>query len=130
MKKSLSVSIPVCLCFLAGMANAASWTKYVAADKSYSFHYPAGWKVKPGESIIQISSPAASDEEMLVIAIPGDASKTPGSLRKTPLGSSGKPSRISRHRTGSQPLARTQALSRSRSTARMRARATKARRRC
>jgi hypothetical protein len=56
-----------------------SWQKYVSKDRSYSFHYPAGWKVTENESTVEITNSAA-DEQLLVVAMPFDAAKTPRQL--------------------------------------------------
>jgi len=46
-----------------------SWQKFVAPDKSFSFHYPQGWKVEVKQSNIEITDPAA-DERLLIAAFP------------------------------------------------------------
>jgi len=61
----------------AGEAQPASaWQKFVSADGSFSFHYPRSWKVKVQESIIEIVNPAA-EEQLLIVALPYDRTKTP-----------------------------------------------------
>lgn len=55
------------------------WTKYVAADGSYSFHYPTGWQVKTYESMVAVEN-ARTDEELLMTMIPFDPRKTPADL--------------------------------------------------
>ncbi len=56
-----------------------AWDKYVAPDGSFSFVYPKGWKVNQTESFIEITN-GAKDEQLLVVAIPFDAAKTPRQL--------------------------------------------------
>jgi hypothetical protein len=58
-----------------GACQAAAWTKYVAPDKSYSFHYPTGWSVTPGQSTVQIEDPD-SGEQLLLIASPAESGQT------------------------------------------------------
>lgn len=62
---------------VAGLMDGATvWKKYVAADKTFSFHYPRGWKVDARESTIEITN-GASSEQLLVVALPYDKAKTP-----------------------------------------------------
>lgn len=56
-------------CLLAGAAQAALWTKYVADDGSFSFHYPAGWKFSGADSAYEMSNPNTG-EQLLIIAPP------------------------------------------------------------
>lgn len=64
-------------------ANAAqSWQKFISADKSFSFHYPSGWKVEAKESTIEITNAAAS-EQLLVVALPYDKARTPADSTKS-----------------------------------------------
>jgi len=64
---------------LAAPVFAQGWEKYVAQDGSFSFVYPKGWKVNQNESFIAFSD-SAKDEELLVVAIPFDAAKSPRQL--------------------------------------------------
>lgn len=57
------------LIVLGSVVHAAGWTKFIAADKSFSFHYPEGWKTKSDGSVIEITGQSA-DEQLLVIALP------------------------------------------------------------
>jgi hypothetical protein len=50
-----------------------SWQKYVAADRSWSFHYPKGWSLKPNGAIVELTS---GEEQILFIALPADARKS------------------------------------------------------
>lgn len=49
-------------------AWAAGWTKYVAPDKSFSFHYPEGFTSQATGSLIELTNPA--EEQLLLIALP------------------------------------------------------------
>ena len=60
-------------------AFAQTWEKYVAPDGSFSFVYPKGWKVSQNESFVEITN-GAKDEQLLIVAIPFDAAKTPRQL--------------------------------------------------
>jgi hypothetical protein len=55
------------------------WEKYEAPDGSFSLVYPEGWTVSQNESIIEITD-SGKDEQLLVVAIPFDSSKTPRQL--------------------------------------------------
>lgn len=55
------------------------WDKYTAADGSFSFHFPEGWKVEVDESIVSIDN-AKSDEQLLMTAVPFDKDKDPAAL--------------------------------------------------
>ncbi len=58
------------LCAAAIPLSAQGWTRYVARDKSFSFHYPAGWTVgEETDSVVEIDN-APADEEILVVAAP------------------------------------------------------------
>ncbi len=54
----------------------SAWQKFVSSDKTFSFHYPRGWKVEAKESTIEITN-AAAGEQILVVALPYDKAKTP-----------------------------------------------------
>lgn len=73
MKKLISLIIFVSLLFSSiGSVDAASiWSKYVAKDKSYSFHYPKGWKVTADDSIVEIKN-SKSGEQLLMVMLPFD----------------------------------------------------------
>ena len=50
-----------------GTCHADAWTKYVAADKSYSFHYPTGWKVTAQGAIVTVDAPKTGEQLLLVL---------------------------------------------------------------
>ena len=58
-----------------GTCQADAWTKYVAADKSYSFHYPSGWKVAAQGSAVAVDC-AKTDEQLLLILSGADKGQT------------------------------------------------------
>lgn len=78
MKKVISLVILVTILFSNfTYAEAAKiWSKYVAKDKSYSFHYPSGWKVTEEESVIVIEN-AKSNEQLMMVMLPFEEKKTP-----------------------------------------------------
>lgn len=84
MKKFISILIVVTLLFSnATNAEAAKiWSKYVAKDKSYSFHYPSGWKVTADEYIIVIEN-SKTNEQLMMVTLPFEESKTPKQLAKS-----------------------------------------------
>lgn len=68
------------LIFVNSTAKAANlWTKYVAPDRTYSFHYPKGWKVNPATSLVAVEDPR-TDEQLLMVVIPFDQRKSPKEL--------------------------------------------------
>ena len=77
MKKIISFLLLVSLMFTnVSYADAAKiWSKYVAKDKSYSFHYPSGWKVTADDSMIVIKN-AKSKEELMMVMLPYEKQKT------------------------------------------------------
>lgn len=75
----------VVLIVLGSVVHAAGWTKFVAADKSFSFHYPEGWKTKSDGSVIEITN-AAAQEQLLVIALPFDPLQSARQHAETMLG--------------------------------------------
>ncbi|TAH64485.1 MAG: hypothetical protein EWM47_12490, partial [Anaerolineaceae bacterium] len=81
MKKIISLLILVTLLFSnVAYADAAKiWSKYVAKDKSYSFHYPSGWKVTANDSTIVIEN-AKSKEQLMMVMLPYEKQKTPKQL--------------------------------------------------
>ena len=81
MKRIISLLLLVTLLFSnVSYADAATiWTKYVASDKSYSFHYPSGWKVTADDSMIVIEN-AKSNEQVMMIMLPYEKQKTPKQL--------------------------------------------------
>jgi hypothetical protein len=81
MKKTLSflLLLGLLLSSAAGADAAGVWTKYVSADKSYSFHYPTGWKVTSNESMVGVEN-AKTGEQLLMVSIPFDRSKSPKDL--------------------------------------------------
>lgn len=56
--------------------GASIWTKYAAADKSYSFHYPSGWKVTSNASVIEVKN-NKKDEQLIMAVLPFDPLKSP-----------------------------------------------------
>jgi hypothetical protein len=64
------------LCLSVAVAHAAEWAKYVAPDKSFSLHYPAGWKVAAEGSSVDFSR-HASVEQLALLALPPDLGDTP-----------------------------------------------------
>ena len=73
---SLTVLIVLCLS-AAGLLGAGTvWKKYVAADKTFSFHYPSGWTVEAKESTIDLRDPKTG-EQLLLVALPYDKAKSP-----------------------------------------------------
>lgn len=52
------------------------WSKYVTNDKSFSFHYPSGWKVTSDDSIVMAEN-STTDEQLVMAMIPFDKSKSP-----------------------------------------------------
>ncbi|HEX2947442.1 MAG TPA: hypothetical protein VHT96_16005 [Clostridia bacterium] len=81
MKRILSALILFAFLFwgAAGVDSASLWTKYVATDKSYSFHYPSGWKVSTEDSAVGVEN-TRTDEQIMMVAIPFDQSKSPKDL--------------------------------------------------
>ncbi len=68
------------LFFLFDAAAAQGWEKFVSKNRSFSFHYPKGWKVTAeNESSVEITN-QATNEQLIVVAIPFDAAKTPRQL--------------------------------------------------
>lgn len=81
MKKIIS-SLILSLMLVLGTVTAdpgSQWAKYVAADQSYSFHYPSGWTVSLDDSMVGFES-SITDEEFMMLAIPFDQSKSPQEL--------------------------------------------------
>jgi hypothetical protein len=58
---------------------ASLWTKQVAADKSYSFHYPSGWKVSSNASVVEAVN-SKTEEQLIMAMIPFDQRKSPQEL--------------------------------------------------
>jgi len=81
MKKIISLLLISSMLVL-GIVSAdteSTWSKYVASDQSYSFHYPSGWKISLDDSMVGFES-SATDEEFMMLAIPFDQSKSPQEL--------------------------------------------------
>lgn len=58
----------ICLLAVGAAGHAAPvWTKFVAPDKSYSFHYPTGWKAGVGDLGIQVDE-ATTGEQLLALS--------------------------------------------------------------
>ena len=84
-RDSLFTALIILLTFaVAAAAQVASWQKYIAPDGSFSFHYPKGWKIAVHKSIIEISN-AATDEQILIIALPKEGRKDTLSVAKGAL---------------------------------------------
>ena len=82
MRKSLvllGVALVVMILCAPGAGAAELWAKYTAPDGSYSFHYPAGWKVGGSASFITIDN-YQTDEGLLVAQAPFDSRKSPAEL--------------------------------------------------
>lgn len=81
MKKILSflVVISIVLGSFGNINSSGLWAKYVAADGSYSFHYPSGWKVKPDKSMVVVEN-SRTDEELIMAQLPFDKRKSPADL--------------------------------------------------
>lgn len=73
--KRVFVVVAAVLLILSALALAAGWTKYVSRDGSFSFHYPAGWRVTEEDSAIAVSC-ESTDEELLILGVPFDRNKT------------------------------------------------------
>lgn len=81
MKKIISLLLLTGLLigYATGADSASLWTKYVAADKSFSFHYPSGWKISSNDSVVGVENTRA-DEQLLMAMIPFDQRKSPKDL--------------------------------------------------
>lgn len=82
--KKIFISLFLSLVLIAGAASAEAasiWSKYVAADKSFSFHYPSGWKVENSDSIVVIEK-SKSEEQLVMAMLPHDPSKSSKTLAK------------------------------------------------
>lgn len=81
MKKLVSILLLITLLFSnVSYAQAANiWTKHVAADKSYSFHYPTGWKITTDESAITIEN-SKTNEQLMMVMLPYEDDKSPKQL--------------------------------------------------
>jgi hypothetical protein len=66
----LRALVPLALAATLASAGPQVWKKHVVAG-SWSFHYPAGWKVKEQESTLELSSPSGQ-EQLLILALPFD----------------------------------------------------------
>lgn len=78
MKKVISFLLLVTL-LLSNFTHAEAariWSKHVVKDKSYSFHYPSGWKVTEEESVIVIEK-AKSKEQLMMVMLPYKEKNTP-----------------------------------------------------
>jgi len=74
---SVLILSAILMLLVPALAQAApTWQKFISPDKTFSFHYPQGWKVQAKESTIEITN-ASSDEQLLVVALPYDKAKTP-----------------------------------------------------
>lgn len=81
MKKVLFLLI-LSLLLILGSINADSvslWSKYVAADKGYSLHYPRDWKVSSNDSTVVVEN-SKTDEQLVMAMIPFDSNKSPQDL--------------------------------------------------
>lgn len=78
MKKIISLLILLSMMVM-GTVNADTgsvWSKYVAADQSYSFHYPSGWTVSVDDSMVGFKN-SITGEELMRVEIPLNQSKKP-----------------------------------------------------
>jgi len=74
------VSLIFIVFLLVDAAAAQGWEKFVSKNRSFSLHYPKGWKVTAeNESSVEITN-QATNEQLIVVAIPFDAAKTPRQL--------------------------------------------------
>jgi hypothetical protein len=71
----------VLIFFTVNVEAASLWTKYVAPNKSYSFHYPKGWKAITNDSIIGAEN-VKTDEQIMMAMIPFDPSMSAMDLSK------------------------------------------------
>lgn len=58
----------------ATIAGADGWDKFVAADGSFSLHYPSGWQVTQDDSSVTID--AADGRQIVMMAIPYSADRS------------------------------------------------------
>lgn len=81
MKRIISLLIIMSMLVLGTISadTGSLWSKYVAADKSCSFHYPAGWTVSFEDTMVGFEN-STTDEEFMMLAIPFDQSKSPQEL--------------------------------------------------
>lgn len=108
-----SKAILLLLVLSAAACHAAGWTKYVAPEGAFSFHYPQGWKVQADEALVQAKSPDGT-EDLLVILYPAEGDTARGaaeavlrslqeqmpSLRVTQWGEEGKQGEFVRAKIG------------------------------
>jgi hypothetical protein len=76
---AMSVGTMMASALLAQDTGIRGWQKYIAPDRSLSFHYPKGWTVKTDGPMVDISN---GDEQLLLIAMPADARKTAQQVAK------------------------------------------------
>lgn len=79
MKQLISIFTITMLILTALTLNAVTWKKYTAS--SFSFHCPTGWEVKEQDTNIEISN-TKTKEQLLIVAIPFDETKSPLQLAK------------------------------------------------
>jgi hypothetical protein len=81
MKKIISLLFLLSLLIFGAItADAASlWSKYVATDMSYSFHYPSGWKVISNDSTVGAEN-SKTNEQLMMVMLPFDQLKSPQDL--------------------------------------------------
>ncbi len=82
MKQTVSVIVILAMLFAFGFSvNAAtgSWVKYTAADGSFSFHYPEGWKAGEDKSAVTIDN-SNTDEQLMMVMLSYDRNKSPAAL--------------------------------------------------
>ncbi len=72
----LSLALALGLAFSGLLAGATVWKKYVAADKTFSFHYPSGWTVDAKGSTIDLRDPKTG-EQLLLVALPYEKDASP-----------------------------------------------------
>lgn len=79
MKKIVSIMVILAVLLGGSLSTAAStgaWVKYTAADGSFSFHYPEGWKATADQSAVSIDN-AITDEQLLMAMMTYDKGKSP-----------------------------------------------------
>ncbi len=82
----LLLFLPLLLMLGIQTADGASlWTKHVAADKSYSFHYPSGWKVLSHDSVTGAEN-TKTGEQLIMAMLPFDQLLSPQDLANEFLG--------------------------------------------
>lgn len=50
-------------------ADASGWSKYVAPNRSFSFHHPTGWKVAVRGNMVVVTHPKTSEQLLVIFAV-------------------------------------------------------------